>query len=249
MMAEPELPDTLKHFDAMGRMAGAVAHDFNNLLTGILGNLELLQRRAKRLGLADFDDYLRGSRSAANRAVDLTQRLLAVSGHLALEPKILRVEQVLEDAIEVLSSSLPASIQVKTQVTPPLWPVRCDQAQLDEALLQLVRNAQTAMPEGGQVTISARNAEMAGNEYGFAPGSYVAISVTDTGTGMSDIVAARAFEPFFTTRNSGAGTGLGLASVLGFARQSGGHAGVEETRPGMTKVTIYLPRNYLPRNT
>jgi signal transduction histidine kinase len=241
-MADVEFPETLKTFDAMGRMAGAVAHDFNNLLTGILGNLELLQRRAARLGLVEFDDYLRGSRSAANRAVDLTQRLLTVSGHLALDPKTWRVEQVLEDAIEVLSASLPESIQLKTKWEAGLWPVRCDRAQLDEALLQLARNAQTAMPQGGQMTMSARNAAMAGNSYGFAAGDYVAVSVTDTGTGMTDDVAARAFEPFFTTRNSGAGTGLGLAAVLGFARQSGGHAEVEETRPGCTKVTMYLPR-------
>jgi signal transduction histidine kinase len=241
-MSDIEAPDTMKNFDAMGRMAGAVAHDFNNLLTGILGNLELLQRRANRLGVAEFDDYLRGSRSAANRAVDLTQRLLAVSGHLALDPKLLTIEQVVDDAVEVLSGTLPETIQMKTEVEAGLWPVRCDQAQLEEALLQLTRNAQTAMPEGGQVTMSLRNVTMDGNEYGFAPGEYVALSVTDTGIGMSDDVAARAFEPFFTTRNSGAGTGLGLASVLGFARQSGGHAEVEETRPGLTKVTIYLPR-------
>jgi signal transduction histidine kinase len=241
-MSDIEFPDTLKTFDAMGRMAGAVAHDFNNLLTGILGNLELLQRRAARLGVVEFDDYLRGSRSAANRAVDLTHRLLAVSGHLVLEPKILPVEQVVEDAIEVLSSSLPGNIQLKTEVQAGLWAVCCDQAQLDEAVLQLVRNAQTAMPDGGQVTISARNAVMAGNAYGFAPGDYVAVSVSDTGTGMSAEVAARAFEPFFTTRNSGSGTGLGLAAVLGFARQSGGHAAIEETRSGFTKMTIYLPR-------
>ncbi len=241
-MADIEFPETIKNFDAMGRMAGAVAHDFNNLLTGILGNLELLQRRAARLGVVEFDDYLRGSRSAANRAVDLTQRLLAVSGHMALEPKSLRVEQVLEDAIEVLSGCLPENIQLKTELAAGLWPVRCDQAQLDEALLQLVRNAQTAMPQGGQVTMSARNVAMDGNSHGFMAGDYVALSVTDTGIGMTAEVAARAFEPFFTTRNSGAGTGLGLAAVLGFARQSGGHAAVEETRPGYTKVTIYLPR-------
>jgi len=242
-MADIDMPETLKNFDAMGRMAGAVAHDFNNLLTGILGNLELLQRRAKRLGVVEFDDYLRGSRSAANRAVDLTHRLLAVSGHLALDPKILAVDRVLDDAMEVLGGTLPETIQMKAEISAGLWPVRCDQAQLEEALLQLVRNAQTAMPHGGRVTLSARNVTTDGNEYGFSPGEYVALSVADTGIGMSDIVAARAFEPFFTTRNSGAGTGLGLASVLGFARQSGGHAGVEETRAGFTKVTIYLPRN------
>jgi signal transduction histidine kinase len=241
-MNDSDGPDGLQHFDAMGRMAGAVAHDFNNLLTGILGNLELLQRRATRLGSADFDDYLRGSRSAANRAVDLTHRLLAVSGHLALEPKVISVERVIDDAVEILSGTIPANIQLKTEMPAGLWQTLCDQAQLEEALMQLVRNAQTAMPEGGQITISARNVDMAVNGARPGAGEYVALSVTDTGTGMSHDVAARAFEPFFTTRNHGAGTGLGLAAVLGFARQSGGHAAVEATRPGLTKVTIYLPR-------
>jgi signal transduction histidine kinase len=235
-------PEGLQHFDAMGRMAGAVAHDFNNLLTGILGNLELLQRRATRLGISDFDDYLRGSRSAANRAVDLTQRLLAVSGHLALEPKVISVERVIDDAVEILSGTMPENVQLKTELQEGLWQTLCDQAQLEEALMQLVRNAQTAMPEGGQITIGARNVTWTANGGMLVAGEYIGLSVTDTGIGMTHDVAARAFEPFFTTRNHGAGTGLGLAAVLGFARQSGGHSAVEMTRPGLTKVTIYLPR-------
>jgi signal transduction histidine kinase len=237
----PESGDELRHFDAMGRMAAAVAHDFNNLLTGILGNLELLQRRAARLGISDFDDYLRGSRSAANRAVDLTQRLLAVSGHLALDPKRVSVEKLIDSTVEILSGTLPGSVQLKTELEAGLWPVWCDEAQVEDALMQLVRNAQAAMQEGGQVTIGARNLALPG-ESGLAAGEYVALSVSDTGTGMTQDVAARAFEPFFTTRNNGAGSGLGLAAVLGVLRQSGGGAVIEATRPGYTKVTMFLPR-------
>ncbi len=231
-------------FDAMGRMAGAVAHDFNNLLTGILGNLELLQRRAARLGIAEFDDYLKGSRSAANRAVDLTQRLLAVSGHLALEPKTLRLETLLDATIEMLGETLPASVQLKTELDAGLWPVLCDETHLEDAVMQLVRNAQAAMPDGGQITLSARNMPVGGGAVpaGLPPGDYVALSVSDTGLGMTPDIAARAFEPFFTTRSSGAGSGLGLAGVLGFLRQSGGGAAIETTRPGLTVVTMYLNR-------
>jgi signal transduction histidine kinase len=243
-MGEADFSEPHKTFDAMGRIAGAVAHDFNNLLTGILGNLELLQRRAAKLGIHDFDDYLRGSRSAANRAVDLTQRLLAVSGHLALEPKALSVEAVVEAVIEILSGTLPASVQLKTELDEGLWPVFCDEAQLEDGLMQLVRNAQTAMRDEGQVTIGARNLPLNGpaHELGLPSGDYVALSVTDTGMGMTPEIEARAFEPFFTTRNSGAGTGLGLAALMGFARQSGGGAMIETTRPGLTKVTMLLPR-------
>jgi len=238
---QPEPADDLRTFDAMGRMAGAVAHDFNNLLTGILGNLELLQRRAARLGISEFDDYLRGSRSAANRAVDLTQRLLAVSGHLALDPKLVRVEKLVDSTVEILSGTLPDAVQLKTELAAGLWPVWCDEAQIEDALMQLVRNAQTAMPEGGQVTIGARNLSLA-DDAGLAAGDYVALSVSDTGIGMTEEVATRAFEPFFTTRNSGAGSGLGLAAVLGVLRQSGGGAVIEASRPGHTKVTMFLRR-------
>jgi len=238
---QPEPADDLRTFDAMGRMAGAVAHDFNNLLTGILGNLELLQRRAARLGISEFDDYLRGSRSAANRAVDLTQRLLAVSGHLALDPKLVRVEKLVDSTVEILSGTLPDAVQLKTELAAGLWPVWCDEAQIEDALMQLVRNAQTAMPEGGQVTIGARNLNLA-DDSALAAGDYVALSVSDTGIGMTEEVATRAFEPFFTTRNSGAGSGLGLAAVLGVLRQSGGGAVIEASRPGHTKVTMFLRR-------
>ncbi len=237
----PDPADDLRNFDAMGRMAGAVAHDFNNLLTGILGNLELLQRRAARLGISEFDDYLRGSRSAANRAVDLTQRLLAVSGHLALDPKPMRVEKLVDSTVEILSGTLPGAIQLKTELAAGLWPVWCDEAHIEDALMQLVRNAQAAMPEGGQVTIGARNLPVA-EDPGLAAGDYVALSVSDTGTGMTPEVAARAFEPFFTTRSSGAGSGLGLAAIRGVLRQSGGGAAIEATRPGHTRVTMFLRR-------
>jgi signal transduction histidine kinase len=243
-MPDPDMNEPMPQFDAMGRMAGAVAHDFNTLLTGILGNLELLQRRATRLGITELDDYLRGSRSAANRAVDLTQRLLAVSGHLALEPKQFHVEKLVDATIEILGTTLPASVQLKTELEAGLWPVFCDDTHLEDALMQLVRNAEAAMPDGGQVTLSARNLALNGSPPapGLAPADYVALSVSDTGGGMAPDVAARAFEPFFTTRSHGAGAGLGLAGVLGFLRQSGGGAAIETSRPGLTKVTMFLKR-------
>jgi signal transduction histidine kinase len=229
----------------MSRMAGSVAHDFNNILTGILGNLELLERRAAKLGIADFADYLRGARSAATRGVDLTTRLLAVSGHQLLEPRALATGTTLEDMADLLQACLGAGIRLEIAHDADLWPVFVDPPQFEESLLALARNAREAMPGGGVLRIAGQNAKLdaaAASALGMAAGDYVAVAVKDSGPGMSDEAAARAFEPFFTTKTSGAGTGLGLAIVMGFIRQSGGHAQIKVFRPGGTEVTLFLPR-------
>jgi signal transduction histidine kinase len=237
--------ETEEKFAAMGRMAGAVAHDFNNILTGVLGNLELLERRAAKLGIADFADYLRGARSAASRGVDLTARLLAVSGHQLLEPSELVIGAALDGMAELLQACLGAGIRLEIEYEPDIWPVFVDQPQFEESLLSLARNAREAMPGGGVVRITGRNAKLdpaAAAALELSAGDYVVVAVLDSGPGMSDDAAARAFEPFFTTKTSGAGTGLGLAIVMGFIRQSGGHAKIEVFRPGGTEVTLFLPR-------
>ncbi len=241
--------DAEQKFAAMSRMAGSVAHDFNNILTGILGNLELLERRAAKLGIADFADYLRGARSAATRGVDLTTRLLAVSGHQLLEPQELAVGAALDGVTELLQACLGAGIRLEIVFEPDIWPIFVDPPQFEESLLSLARNAREAMPGGGVVRITARNAKLdsaAAAALELSAGDYVAVTVRDSGPGMSNDAAARAFEPFFTTKTSGAGTGLGLAIVMGFIRQSGGHAKIDVFRPGGTAVTLFLPRAPAP---
>ncbi len=240
----------VQKFAAMSRMAGSVAHDFNNILTGILGNLELLERRAVKLGIADFADYLRGARSAASRGVDLSTRLLAVSGHQLLEPEDLATGAALDGMATLLEACLGAGIRLEIVFTPDIWPVFVDPPQFEESLLSLARNAREAMPGGGVVRITGRNETLDATAAGaleLAAGDYVAVAFRDSGPGMSEAAAARAFEPFFTTKTSGAGTGLGLAIVMGFIRQSGGHAKIEVFRPGGTEVTLFLPRAAVTR--
>ena len=250
LRAQPVAPDSLRagaeeKLAAMSRMAGSVAHDFNNILTGILGNLELLERRAAKLGVADFADYLRGARSAATRGVDLTTRLLAVSGHQLLEPRELATGAALDGMAELLQACLGAGIRLEIVHEPDIWPIFVDPPQFEESVLALARNAREAMPGGGVVRITGRNVKLDGAAAAaleLAAGDYVAVAARDSGPGMSDAAAARAFEPFFTTKTSGAGTGLGLAIVMGFIRQSGGHARIESFQPDGTEVTLFLPR-------
>jgi signal transduction histidine kinase len=244
-MLEGGPPENISNFNAMSRMAGAVAHDFNNILTGILGNLELLERRAGRLGIADFADYLKGARSAATRGVDLTTRLLAVSGHQPLEPSEFSAGAVIDEMEEPLRETLGPGIrlEISHQAT---WLAQASQPHFEEALLIMARNAREAMQEGGVARFEDRDAtfdpaDVIGLD--MAAVDYIAVTVHDSGTGMTDEVAARAFEPFFTTKSSGAGTGLGLAMLLGFARQSGGHAKIETYQPGRTAITLFLPRS------
>jgi len=241
-MPEPGTPKDLRDFDAMSRMAGAMAHDFNNILTGILGNLELLERRAGKLGIPDFADYLKGARSAAHRGVDLTQRLLAVSGHQSLDPREFLTSTAIDEMADLLRATLGDAIQLEIVHQEGVWPVLADQPQFEEALLSLARNARDAMPEGGVVRIEDGGEKLGGDAVArLEAGDYVAVTLRDSGSGMTDEVAARAFEPFFTTQTSGAGTGLGLAAVLGFLRQSGGHARIDSHAPGKTAVTLLLP--------
>jgi signal transduction histidine kinase len=244
-MPDSAMPDGLTRFTAMSGMAGAMAHDFNNILTGILGNLELLERRAGKLGIADLADYLKGARSAAHRGVDLTQRLLAVSGHQNLDPSEFLTSPVIDELADLLRATLGDKIQLEIIHQSGLRPVFADQAQFEESLLSLARNAREAMPEGGVLRIADASEKL--STYAVAglqieAGDYIAVTFHDSGTGMTDEVAARAFEPFFTSKNSGAGAGLGLAAVMGFMRQSRGHARIDSHRPGATAVTLLLPK-------
>jgi signal transduction histidine kinase len=226
-------------------MAGAVAHDFNNILTGILGNLELLERRAGKLGIPDFADYLNGARSAAHRGVELTQRLLAVSGHQNLDPREFLTSTIIDEMADLVQATLGEEIRLEIVHQDGLWPVFADQPQFEESVLSIARNAREAMPAGGVLRIEDTRIKLGEDAVAgldIAAGAYVAVTLRDSGAGMTDEVAARAFEPFFTTKSSGAGTGLGLAAVMGFMRQSGGHARIDSHRPGETAVTLLLPK-------
>jgi len=231
--------------EAIGQLTGGVAHDFNNLLTVIVGNLETIWRHAPpedgRLRRA-IDQVTRG----AQRAVTLTQQLLAFSRRQPLNPKPTDINRLVAGMSDLIRRTIGESIAVETVLAGGLWRVEIDAHQLENALLNLAVNARDAMPEGGKLTIETANAHL---DEGYADrypeldaGQYVALCVTDTGTGMSADVITRAFEPFYTTKPIGQGTGLGLSQVYGFVKQSGGHVKLYSEVGEGTTVKIYLPR-------
>jgi PAS domain S-box-containing protein len=231
--------------EAVGQLTGGVAHDFNNLLTVIVGNLETIWRHAPpedgKLRRA-IDQVTRG----AQRAVTLTQQLLAFSRRQPLNPKPTDINRLVAGMSDLVRRAIGENIAVETVLAGGLWRVEIDAHQLESALLNLAVNARDAMPEGGKLTIETANAHL---DDGYAdkypeltPGQYVVVCVTDTGTGMSRDVIAHAFEPFYTTKPIGQGTGLGLSQVYGFVKQSGGHVKLYSEVGEGTTVKIYLPR-------
>jgi PAS domain S-box-containing protein len=234
--------------EGIGHLTGGVAHDFNNLLTIIIGNLETMQRVAE----APQIDRPRLARLAGNamrgadRAAALTQRLLAFSRLQPLQPRVLDVSKLVGGMSDLLRRSLGEQIAIETLLTGGLWRVHADPNQLEVAILNLAVNARDAMPDGGKLTIETTNAQLddayAASQVDVIAGPYVAISVIDTGIGMSREVIERAYEPFFTTKDVGAGTGLGLSQVYGFVKQSGGHVKIRSEPGKGTSVTLFLPR-------
>jgi signal transduction histidine kinase len=230
--------------EALGILAGGVAHDFNNLLHVIRNSLEIVQRQGPP---ADAGRYLEMIRHSADRAAALTGQLLAFSRRQPLELRPLDPNDLVAQAAELLRHSLGEQITIETVLGRGIGSVAADAGQLETALLNLAINARDAMPQAGRLTIETANATLeesfaAARSAGAAAADpYVVIAVSDTGTGMSPEVAARACEPFFTTKELGQGTGLGLSQVAGFARQSGGHLRIS-SRPGQgTTVRLYLP--------
>jgi PAS domain S-box-containing protein len=231
--------------EAIGQLTGGVAHDFNNLLTVILGNLETLGRH-----LPEHDGRLRRAvdhaTRGAQRAATLTQQLLAFARRQPLNPKPTDVNRLVIGMSDLVRRTLSENISVETVLGGGLWRVEVDPHQLESALINLAVNARDAMPSGGKLTIETANSHLDENYASrfaeIAPGQYVSICVTDTGTGMSADVMARAFDPFFTTKPIGEGTGLGLSQVFGFVKQSGGHIKLYSEVGEGTTVKIYLPR-------
>jgi len=230
--------------EAVGQLTGGIAHDFNNLLTGIVGSLDLMQRRHAR-GEQDLDRYINAAVTSAQRAAALTQRLLAFSRRQTLHLKPVDVNQLVASLEDLLHRTTGENIKLETRLSAGLLPACMDANQLESAVINLVINARDAMPHGGHVTVSTAAFVMGDRpdpaKRGLTAGDYILLSVTDTGTGMAPEVIERAFEPFFTTKPIGQGTGLGLSMVYGFIKQAKGYVQIE-SQPGRgSRVCLYLP--------
>src|SRR5438270_1105749 len=225
--------------EAVGQLTSGVAHDFNNLLTGVLGNLELLERRLKS---EESLRRLRAARLAAERGARLTHQLLAFSRKQRLAPTPLDLNRLVSEASDMLFRTIGATVRIETVLTDGLWPALVDPTQTELVLLNLAINARDAMPAGGRLTIRTANVSRGDAPADLAPGDYVLISVSDTGEGMSEEVLRKAVEPFFTTKEPGKGSGLGLSMVHGVATQSGGGLHIDSRLGRGTTVNVYLPR-------
>jgi PAS domain S-box-containing protein len=232
--------------EAIGQLTGGIAHDFNNLLQGVVGSLHMLRSRAAAGRTADLGRYVDAALASADRAAALTHRLLAFARRQPLDPKAVDANRLVASLEDLVRRTVGPAIQVETVLAGGLWPTLCDLHQLENAVLNLCINARDAMPEGGRLTIETANAHLddayIAAQRDLTPGQYVALCVTDTGTGMSAEVIARAFDPFFTTKPLGEGTGLGLSMIYGFVRQSNGHVRIYSEEGFGTAVKLYLPR-------
>jgi PAS domain S-box-containing protein len=225
---------------ALGTMAGGIAHDFNNLLTAILGSLHLAGRRVR--DAPDLQRLLRNATMAAERGSALTRRLLSFSRQNDLTLRTVSVNRLIIGMGDLLARTLGGTVEVRRRLSADPDTARVDPDQLELALLNLCINARDAMPAGGAITLTTQTVALEAEEVAEVPaGSYVRVSVADSGTGMTPEVLARVFEPFFTTKDIGKGTGLGLPMVYGLVRQSGGGVTIDSAPGEGTRVTLYLP--------
>ena len=251
--AEATLRQAVK-MEAVGQLSGGIAHDFNNLLTIIIGNLDTMKRRLAELAksnvagdaIAKLETPLESAMKGAKSSAQLTQRLLAFSRRQALEPDRVDVNRLISGMLEMLRRTLGSDISIETVLGAGLWPSFADAHQLENVLLNLALNAKAAMPTGGCLTIETANTYLDDayvRRFGdVKAGQYVVLCVTDTGTGIPAEILDQVFDPFFTTKPAGEGSGLGLAMVHGFVKQSGGHVRIYSEVGSGTTVKIYLPR-------
>ena len=235
----------MQKMEAVGQLTGGIAHDFNNMLAIIVGSLDMAKKYFERdpaKAARSVDHAMEGAR----RAAELTARLLAFSRQQPLDPKPVDVNKLVGSMSELLTRTLGGNIRMETVLAGGLWRMFADSPQLESAILNLCVNGRDAMADGGKITLETMNAHLddsyAANHAEVRPGQYVAIAVSDTGTGMPADVISRAFDPFFTTKKPGQGTGLGLSQVYGFAKQSGGHVKIYSEVGQGTTVKLYLPR-------
>jgi signal transduction histidine kinase len=243
-IAEEALRQAQK-MEAVGQLTGGIAHDFNNMLAVVISGLRLAERRLAR-GDHNIKEFLDSALRGADRAANLVSRLLAFARQQPLSPQRTDANRLLSGMEEVLRRTIPENIRIEFVQSGGLWNVNADPPGLESAIVNLAVNARDAMPDGGKLTIETANAHLddayAAAHADVPAGQYVMIAVTDTGTGMTPDVLARAFEPFFTTKSVGAGSGLGLSQVYGFLKQSGGHVKIY-SEPGVgTTVKLYFPR-------
>ncbi|WP_439814128.1 ATP-binding protein [Zavarzinia sp. CC-PAN008] len=244
--AEAQLRQAQK-MEALGSLTGGIAHDFNNMLQVILGRLERMRRDAEG-GRPAAQRDLDAVQYAADRAANLTHRLLAFARQQPLKVETVDINRLVTGMSDLLRQTLGEAVAIETVLAGGLWRSAVDPHQLENAILNLAVNARDAMPGGGRLTIETANAYLddayAASQRDLAPGQYVMVAITDTGSGMAPEVAARAFDPFYTTKPPGQGTGLGLSMVYGFASQSHGHVRIYSEVGEGTSIKLYVPRLY-----
>ena len=242
-MLENQLLQARK-MEAVGRLAGGVAHDFNNLLTIIKGYVEMAMQRC--LDRPELHSDIRRIEDAADRAVTLVRQLLAFSRKQVLRPKILDLNAIVMNLDQLLRRLMGENIAMKTFVSKDVGAIKADPGQIEQVIMNLVVNARDALPDGGRILIETSNVELDSaytrDHTVVRPGPYVLLAVTDTGIGMTADTAAHIFEPFYTTKESGRGTGLGLSTVYGIVKQSGGYIWVYSELGKGTTFKVYLPR-------
>jgi PAS domain S-box-containing protein len=230
--------------EAVGQLTGGLAHDFNNLLAIVIGNLDML--RELRSEDPVTDELARDALESALRGADLTRRLLAFARRQPLQPERVDINEVIGAIVRLLARTLGENISIEMSLSPNVWPVQIDRVQFEAVIANLATNARDAMPRGGVLLIDTRNDHLdeasAIAQADVTPGDYVAVEVSDSGTGMLPEILSRIFEPFFTTKEQGKGTGLGLSMVFGFMKQSGGHITVYSEPGRGTTFRLYLPR-------
>jgi signal transduction histidine kinase len=228
-----------RKMDALGQLTGGVAHDFNNLLMVVTGNIqtikEVVAQHPKATRAAQAIEF------AADRGATLTRQLLTFSRRQRVNPESVDTRQSIESIREVLTSALRRNVTLAIDIPAETWPVTVDVSEFEIALVNLAVNARDAMPDGGTVTVTAKNSSVSENK-SIPSGDYVAITIKDTGVGIPEDILTNVFDPFFTTKPVGKGTGLGLSQVHGFAHQAGGTVHIESTFGHGTAVTICLPR-------
>lgn len=236
---EAELLQAQK-MEAIGRLAGGIAHDFNNLLTVISGYTVLLR---EGLGAdSPWREAIEQIETASRRGADLTRQLLAYCRKQIIQPRICSLNQLVTDSLKMLRRVLPAAIELVTELTPHDTTIKVDPAQMDQVIVNLVLNARDAMPDGGRLRLTTFRGETQSGQDPFPTGGpFVALEVADTGTGMDPATMARIWEPFFTTKEVGHGTGLGLSTVYGIVKQAGGHIVVKSRRGEGSSFVVALP--------